>query len=145
MLYVLLGLSCSRFIHVYGECESSSECVEALGDGATCMADGSCSVGGVTIDTSDETTGDTGEAGDTGDTGIDTSIDESCTTHKECRVQNGLGSVCKDEGICSETELDTLPARCSTFPLDAFDNWMRIPMPILLVPSWMVRWRSLLN
>lgn len=127
MLYVLLGLSCTRLINVYGTCESNAECIQALGDGAICLDDGYCSLGGLAVDTSDETTEDTGDTGDgtsvdTADTG-DTGVEESCTTHKECRGENGLGSLCGDDGTCSQPDVVEMPSRCTTYPDGAFESW----------------------
>ena len=33
-----------------------------------------------------------------------------------------MGSIRNDDGTCSESEVSELPARCVTYPSDAFDN-----------------------
>ena len=124
MLLVLLGMGCTSLINVYGECESDTECAQALGAGAVCLADGYCSLNSV-VDTNDtDDTGDnndTNETDDTNDTD-DTTVIVDCTTHMECRGVNGWGSICNDDGTCSESEVSELPPRCVTYPSDAFDN-----------------------
>ena len=110
----LLGFGCTRLIHFYSTCESDTECAQAFGEGSTCLSDGYCSLGDSDVDTADTHSEDI----DTGE-----SIEEqSCTTHRECRGINGWGSICNDDGTCSESEISELPARCVTYPSDAFEN-----------------------
>ena len=130
MLLVLLGMGCTSLINVYGECESDTECAQALGAGAVCLADGYCSLNSV-VDTND--TDDTGDNNDTNETDDTNDTDDTtvigCTTHMECRAAMAGGQSVMTMGRV-RSEVSELPSRCVTYPSDALTIQAPIPMPI---------------